>query len=121
MFEINSQLIHHIYLNGSTIIYHDGGSSMKKYSCCILALLFLAASVTPVISKCMYGRDWEKNGKKIVVCVQGDSFADRKRGKEVCEKVKGSSCDTPSTFSSSCGNGTCYDADGKNHYSLSGY
>ena len=94
---------------------------MEKYASIFLALIFLTASVSTVTAKCMSGRDWEKNGKRIVVCVKGDSWDDRKRGRAVCEQVKGSSCDNPSTFSSSCGNGECYDADGKNHHSLSGY
>jgi len=55
------------------------------------------------------------------VCVKGDSFSDRKKGKKVCESVMKKSCSTASTFSSSCGTGSCYDASGKKHHSLSGF
>jgi len=93
---------------------------MYKYVSLLVFLMFIAASMN-LQAKCQYGSDWEKSGKKIVVCVKGDSFSDRKTAQEVCGKVKGSSCGSASTFSSSCGNGECYDDSGKNHYSLSGY
>ncbi len=93
---------------------------MKRLICFAGLLIFLAVS-SQLMAKCMYGSDWEKSGKKIVVCINGDSWSDRKKGKEICEKIKGGSCGSPSTFSSSCGNGQCYDSDGKNHWSLSGY
>ena len=87
----------------------------------ILALLMVSTLATSAMAKCQYGSDWEKGGKKIVVCTKGDSWDDRKNATKVCEKIKGGSCSQPSTFSSSCGNGECYDEDGKNSYSLSGY
>jgi len=93
---------------------------MKKFIMIIFALAVVSFSIN-AYSKCMYGSDWKKGGKKIVVCTHGDSFSDRKKGRSICEKIKGSSCGSPSTFSSSCGNGECYDSSGKNHYSLSGY
>ncbi|MCG9873510.1 MAG: hypothetical protein MH321_01845 [Leptospiraceae bacterium] len=92
---------------------------MKKIQLFILILCFSA--IQPMFAKCMYGSDWTKSGKKIVVCINGDSYPDRNKGKEICEKVKGSSCSSPSTFSSSCANNECYDASGKNHNSLSGF
>lgn len=72
-------------------------------------------------AKCQYGSDWSKSGKKIVVCTKGDSFPDRKKAQEICEKIKGSSCSSPTTFSSSCSNNECYDESGSNYNSLSGY
>lgn len=91
-----------------------------------LPLLFVSLFAVAVISihanaKCQYASDWSKSGKKIVVCTKGDSFSDRKKAQEVCEKIKGSSCSSPTTFSSSCGNGECYDESGAYSYSLSGY
>lgn len=91
-----------------------------------LSLIFVSMFAVMMISvqadaKCQYGSDWEKSGKKIVVCTKGDSFSDRKKAQDVCSKIKGSSCSSPSTFSSSCGNGECYDENGTYSYSLSGY
>ncbi len=94
---------------------------MKALSATILALFAMAAITTQAGAKCQYASDWTKGGKKIIVCVKGDDFSDRKKAQEACSKIKGSSCSTASTFSSSCGNGECYDESGKNHYSLSGY
>jgi len=93
---------------------------MKKVIMVFFSLLFFMPVVN-LSAKCMYGSNWEKSGKKIIVCINGDSWNDRKKGRAICEKIKGSSCDSPSTFSSSCGNGQCYDASGANHWSLSGY
>ncbi len=86
----------------------------------LVVLMFFAASFN-LYAACQYGSDWSTGSKKIVVCVKGDSFSDRDRAEAVCSKVKGSSCGNASTFSSSCGNGECYDENGKNHHSLSGY
>jgi hypothetical protein len=91
-----------------------------------LSLLFVSLFAVVMISiqadaKCQYGSDWSKGGKKIVVCTKGDSFSDRSKAQEICSKIKGSSCSSPTTFSSSCGNGECYDESGANSYSLSGY
>ena len=95
---------------------------MKKFLFYGLTTIIAVVLVTvQVNAKCQYGSDWEKGGKKIIVCTKGDSFPDRKKAQEVCEKIKGSSCSSPSTFSSSCGNGECYDESGANSYSLSGY
>jgi len=95
---------------------------MKKYIAYELMSILAVVMVTvQVNAKCQYGSDWSKGGKKIVVCTKGDSFSDRKKAQEICSKVKGSSCSSPTTFSSSCGNGECYDESGKNSYSLSGY
>ena len=93
---------------------------MKKVLLVLLSVMFMGTMVN-LSAKCMYGSDWKKGSKKIVVCTSGDSWDDRKKGRSICESIKGSSCNSPSTFSSSCGNGECYDASGKNHWSLSGY
>ncbi len=93
---------------------------MKRILAGILTVgAFLSFSL-PGISKCMSSPDWKKGGAQFSVCIHGDSFADRKKGRKVCEKIKGSSCSEPTIFSSSC-NGHCYDKDGKEHHSLSGY
>ena len=95
---------------------------MKKFLFYSLTTIIAIVLVTAqVYAKCQYGSDWSNGGKKIVVCTKGDSFSDRKKAQEICSKIKGSSCSSPSTFSSSCGNGECYDESGKNSYSLSGY
>ncbi len=94
---------------------------MKFLSIFIATLFTVAAISIHADAKCQYGSDWSKGGKKIVVCTKGDSFPDRKKAQDICSKIKGSSCSSPSTFSSSCGNGECYDESGANSYSLSGY
>ncbi len=95
---------------------------MKKFISFTVAAAFAAVLFSASAeAKCQYGSDWSKGGKKIVVCTKGDSFPDRKKAQEICEKIKGSSCSSPTTFSSSCGNGECYDESGANSYSLSGY
>lgn len=94
---------------------------MKVLSLTFVTLFAIVMLSVQVNAKCQYGSDWEKSGKKIVVCTKGDSFSDRKNAQEVCTKIKGSSCSGPTTFSSSCGNGECYDESGANSYSLSGY
>ena len=92
-----------------------------------LSAIFLVLSVSmlmfssPAFSKCVSGNGWRDNGKVMYVCVKGDSFSDRKRAKKVCDKVMKKSCSNVSTTSSSCSNGTCYDANGKKHHSLSGF
>jgi hypothetical protein len=95
---------------------------MKKFISLAAVIMFTAVMFSvQADAKCQYGSDWSKGGKKIVVCTKGDSFPDRKKAQEICEKIKGSSCSSPTTFSSSCGNGECYDESGSSHYSLSGY
>ncbi|HOP63363.1 MAG TPA: hypothetical protein PK358_16965 [Spirochaetota bacterium] len=95
---------------------------MKKFISLFAVAVFAAAVISvKADAKCQYGSDWSSGGKRIVVCTKGDSFSDRKKAKEICEKIKGSSCSSPSTFSSSCGNNECYDESGAHHYSLSGY
>lgn len=90
-------------------------------------LTFLVAAITlfavqSIFAKCQYNSDWKKSdGKRIIVCVNGDSFSDRDKAKAVCSKIKGSSCSTASSFSSSCSNNECYDESGKQSNSLSGY
>lgn len=62
-------------------------------------------------------------GDEVQVCVKGDSFADRKMAKQICDQAKGSDCGTVSSYSSSCHSNAnkCYDENGKAHRSLSGY
>lgn len=90
-------------------------------------LTFILAVVTlfgvqSLFAKCQYNSDWKtSSGKRIIVCVNGDSFNDRDKAKAVCSKIKGSSCSSASTFSSSCSNNECYDESGKQSNSLSGY
>lgn len=94
---------------------------MKVFSLMVISLFTVVMLSIQAGAKCQYGSDWEKSGKKIIVCTKGDSFNDRKKAQEVCAKIKGSSCSGPTTFSSSCGNGECYDESGAGSYSLSGY
>ncbi|MEW6264954.1 MAG: hypothetical protein AB1641_17910 [Thermodesulfobacteriota bacterium] len=95
---------------------------MKKIVLSTLALILGLAFATGLYAKCMTASDWkDKKGKRIVVCVKGDSASDRKAGQTLCEKIKGGPCSGPTSFSSSCANNECYDAGGKNHNSLSGY
>lgn len=63
------------------------------------------------------------SGGDVQVCVKGDSFADRKMAKQICDQAKGSDCGTVSSYSSSCHSNAnkCYDENGKAHRSLSGY
>ena len=93
---------------------------MKKFFGGLLIVGTLALFTLPGFAKCMRGNNWKKNGHDFSVCIHGDSWSVRKQGKKVCEKVKGSSCDMPTIFSSSC-NGHCYDKDGKEHHSMSGF
>lgn len=62
-------------------------------------------------------------GGQVQVCVKGDSFADRKKAKKICDEKKKSDCGTISSYTSSCHSNTnqCYDENGKAHRSLSGY
>lgn len=62
-------------------------------------------------------------GDDVQVCVKGDSFADRKKAKQICDKAKGSDCGNVSSYSSSCHSNVnkCYDENAKAHRSLSGY
>lgn len=87
---------------------------MKK----LLIGLALAATLAPAaaLAKCYH---FDKSGD-INVCVQGDSFADRKKAKDICDKAKGSDCGSVGSYSSSC-NGTCYDENGSKKQSLSNY
>ncbi|HRG44993.1 MAG TPA: hypothetical protein PLX69_15405 [Leptospiraceae bacterium] len=78
--------------------------------------------IQSISAKCQYNSDWKKSdGKRIIVCVNGDSFSDRDKARATCAKIKGSSCSTASSFSSSCSNNECYDESGKQSNSLSGY
>ncbi len=95
---------------------------MKRLSAVLLTLsLSMFVFSTPAFSKCMSGSGWKDGNNTMYVCVKGDSFSDRKKGKKVCESVMKKSCSTPSTFGSSCGTGACYDASGKKHHSLNGF
>ncbi len=82
----------------------------------VVAFSFLTVSAT---AKCYH---FSKGGD-VQVCVKGDSFADRKKAKKICDKAKGSDCGNVGSYSSSCHSNVnkCYDENGKAHRSLSGY
>ncbi|MDX1960151.1 MAG: hypothetical protein SFU98_16400 [Leptospiraceae bacterium] len=93
---------------------------MKQFI--LLFTLALLMGAQSLFAKCQSDSDWKKpDGKKIIVCVKGDSFSDRDKAKATCAKIKGSACSTASSFSSSCSNNECYDESGKQHNSLSGF
>jgi hypothetical protein len=95
---------------------------MKRLSAIFLTLsISMLVFSTPAFSKCMSGNGWRDGNNVMYVCVKGDSFADRKKGKAICDSVMKKSCSNPSSFSSSCGSGSCYDANGKKNHSLSGF
>lgn len=87
---------------------------MKKLFLGAMLCLTLAPAVAS--AKCYH---FDKSGD-VHVCVQGDSFEDRKKAKAICDKVKGSDCGSVGSYSSSC-NGNCYDETGSKKQSLSGY
>ena len=60
------------------------------------------------------------NGDGYKVCVNCDSFDDRKKATALCKQVKGSDCGNIQGYSSSC-NGKCVDEKGAKKSSLSGY
>lgn len=87
-----------------------------------LLVFFAMLGIQSISAKCQYNSDWKKSdGKRIIVCVNGDSFSDRDKARAVCSKIKGSQCSVASSFSSSCSNNECYDESGKQSNSLSGY
>ena len=87
-----------------------------------LLVFFAMFGIQTISAKCQFGENWKKSdGKRIIVCVQGDSVSDRDRARAACAKIKGSSCSVASSFSSSCSNNECYDESGKQSNSLSGY
>lgn len=87
-----------------------------------LVTLVFAMGTQSLMAKCQFNDDWKKSdGKRIIVCVKGDSVSDRNKARAACSKIKGSSCGVASSFSSSCGNNECYDESGRQHHSLSGF
>ena len=88
---------------------------MKKL---MVSLALLCGTLIPTLAtaKCYH---FDKSGD-LYVCVQGDSFDDRKKAKSICDKAKGSDCGNVGSYSSSC-NGTCYDENGKKNQSLNNY
>ncbi|HMV46053.1 MAG TPA: hypothetical protein PK079_20860 [Leptospiraceae bacterium] len=88
----------------------------------LIVSMAMLVSIQSLSAKCQYNSDWQKSdGKRIIVCVKGDSFSDRDKARAICAKIKGSSCSVASSFSSSCSNNECYDENGKQSNSLSGY
>ena len=84
--------------------------------CCVL----LGASAAH--AACYSGSNWKKDGNTIYVCLKGEeSWANRHKAEGLCAQITGRKCDAVSTYSSSCGNGNCYDEARKKHNNLSGY
>ncbi len=80
---------------------------MKKitvYAGLLMAIMF---ATTNLSAKCYGFRDAD-----IKVCINGDSFADRKKAGEVCKKVNGSDCGATTGNSGSCTGPKCYDESG---------
>jgi flagellar basal body-associated protein FliL len=92
---------------------------MKKASMLVALVVAIVMLAVPALASCYRF----SSGADIQVCVKGDSFADRKKAKQICDKTKGSDCGTVSSYSSSCHSNVnkCYDENGKAHRSLSGY
>jgi hypothetical protein len=92
---------------------------MNKLGLIIALAATLCMIAAPLAAKCYRF----SNGGDVQVCVKGDSFADRKKAKKICDKAKGSDCGNVSSYSSSCHSNVnkCYDENGKAHRSLSGY
>ncbi len=92
---------------------------MRKFGFFLAALVMSVGFVSVADAKCYHF----SNGGEYKVCVSGDSFSDRKKAMEICKQAKGSDCGNVSSYSSSCHSNSnkCYDANGRNHRSLSGY
>ncbi|MGK0171815.1 MAG: hypothetical protein ACI9W2_003546 [Gammaproteobacteria bacterium] len=94
-------------------------SSMKPITTILLSLALLCATTGIASAKCY---KFSNVNSDIGVCVKGDSFADRKKAKEIFEKA-GHKPGSVSSYSSSCHSNSnkCYDENGKAQRSLSGY
>ena len=92
---------------------------MSKASTIVALAIAACTLAVPAAASCYR---FSKGGD-VQVCVRGDSFADRKKAKQICDKAKGSDCGTVSSYSSSCHSNVdkCYDENAKAHRSLSGY
>jgi len=90
--------------------------TLRTVAAMAAGLCLLAATAS---AKCYRFSD----GDAIRVCVKGDAFSDRKKAKNICDKVKGGDCGTIVAYSGSCFSnaGKCYDSKGKAHRSLSGF
>ena len=92
---------------------------MKSWKAIIVLVAALSLLTATAAAKCYR---FSKGGQ-VQVCVKGDSFADRKKAKTVCDGVQKSDCGNISSYASSChsNENKCYDEKGKAHRSLSGY
>lgn len=81
---------------------------MKKISLVFSLIAVMSFLASGLSAKCYGFRDAD-----IKVCVNGDSFADRKKASEVCKGVKGSDCGAITGNSGSCTGPKCYDENGK--------
>lgn len=92
----------------------------KMFSGLMVVSMFFAFGVSAVHAKCYR---FSLAGSEVGVCVRGDSFADRKKAKEICDKGEGKDCGNITSYSSSCHSNSnrCYDENGRKHRSLSGY
>ncbi len=92
---------------------------MKSWKLIIALVALTSLIAATALAKCYR---FSKGGQ-VQVCVKGDSFADRKKAKKVCDKVKKSDCGNVSSYSSSCHSSTkqCFDEKGHAHQSLSGF
>lgn len=93
----------------------------KTLSLVIVALTLGFAGLAQ--AKCYH---FSKAPSDVYVCVGkngADSFADRKKGKEILKKALGKDPGNVSSSSSSCHSNSnkCYDENGKAHRSLKGY
>jgi len=91
---------------------------MNKLATAAVALALSFASIGTAAAKCYTFSD--APGVGVCVAKGSDSFDDRKRGKEILSKALGKDPGNVSSTSSSC-SGRCFDADGNEHGSLSGY
>ncbi len=94
---------------------------MKK--CLMLTVaLFTMGLFGSAFAKCYHFSDTPSD---VYVCVgkNSDSFADRKKARNICSKVLSKKCGNVSSYSSSCHSNSnrCYDENGKAHRSLNGY
>ncbi len=96
---------------------------MKKFLLATVAGLFVAGFTASAEAKCYRLSDSPSDHFFCVGKNGGDSFADRKKARSICTKVKGSKCGNVSSSSSSCHSNSnkCYDENGKAHRSLKGY
>lgn len=96
---------------------------MKKLLLASIAAAFVAGISTTAEAKCYRLSDSPSDHFFCVGKNGSDSFADRKKARKICTKVKGSKCGNVASYSSSCHSNSnkCYDENGKAHRNLKGY